>query len=414
MLRSSVATTQLFRGLIDNAFVGMIALEKSDNEFRVVFANPHALETLEISSGSDSEKNFRIESLFPSPEKIGAYLGFDLDMLNREGLNSEVMMRKLNDHHFLASIGIRHILVEGKSVVLFSFRDVTVERKMAREIQMKQSEIERAYSELLEQNGQLRQLDLAKDRFIALTTHELRTPLSAILATSDVLELKLYESEEQKEEFIRTISEQGRHLLALVNDVLDFAKIRAGKMEFYVEHIDLRRLISELSGNFGHMAAADLISIEVLPKHELEAAMEPKAWADLLRLKEIVNNVLSNAIKYNRKGGQVKVGLSRVTGEDGTEFARITVGDTGPGIAADKLESVFNEFETVENLARHHKGTGLGMPISRRLVESMGGRLTVTSVVGEGSEFYIDLPVNQILPENFYRSRPDLESDLAA
>lgn len=412
MLRSSLVANQLFRGLIDHAFVGMIALEKRVDGFHIIFANPHAFETLEISSGKDVEKHFKIDALFPSAERLGAYVGFNVEVLNREGLNTEMMMRKINGHHFLASVGIRHIVVDEKSIILISFRDVTIEMKMARELQMKQSEIERAYAELLEQNGQLRQLDLAKDKFIALTTHELRTPLSAILATADVLELGLYESEQQKEEFIRTISEQGRHLLDLVNDILDFAKIRAGKMEFYVELIDLRALVAKLAGNFVHMAAADSVVIEVLPaKEPNESSM---AWADLLRLKEILNNVLSNSIKYNRKGGRVIIGLSQETQADGLRFARVSVRDTGIGIAEDKLESVFNEFETVENLTRHHKGTGLGMPISRRLVESMGGRLTLKSVFGQGSEFYIDLPLDKILPEAFYRSRPDFESDLAA
>ncbi len=405
MGKAATLATELFRGLTENAAIGMIAFERkaSDGSLSVLFANAQAREILEWAEGVSLD----VQDLRPK-ENSGAPVEFREDSLSRDGLTPEVLMRRLNGHHFFASLTVKNVEVEGNSIALLSFRDVTIEVKLTRDLKAKQDEIERAYSELLEQNSQLKMLDQAKDKFIALTTHELRTPLSAILATADVLELKLYESEEQKEEFIRTISEQGRHLMELVNDILDFAKIRAGKMEFYVEHLELGSLIKKLISNFSHMAANDGIEMKI------EGVQSLHAWADLLRVKEILNNVLSNAIKYNRKKGRVVVTLSEHTEADGRRYSRVAVRDTGHGIPPDKISTVFNEFETVETVSRHHKGTGLGMPISKRLIESMGGLLTLSSEVGVGTVFYVDLPIDKVLAEDMYRSRPDYDADLAA
>lgn len=404
-MKNSEVASALFRGLVEHAVGGMLVLEETDTELNVIFANRVALECLELQTTAD----LRIDDLFPSASRVGPYTVFSREIMSRDGLTPEMMMRKSNHHYFLASVGVKRLEIEGQSMVLISFRDITIEKKLARDLQAKQVELERAYAELIEQNNQLKMLDQAKDKFIALTTHELRTPLAAILATSDFLELKLYESDEQRDEFIRTISEQGRHLMDLVNDVLDFAKIRAGKMEFFVEQIDIRGLLEKLSANFGHMAESENIrihtSFEDGPKY---------VWADLLRLKEIVNNVMSNAIKYNRVNGEVSLQLVHHQDGQGRACARVIVEDTGVGIPADKHESVFNEFETLEQVSRHHKGTGLGMPISRRLVESMGGSLTFDSEVGVGSKFYIDLPVDKVLAEDMYRSRPTGDVDFAA
>lgn len=398
-------TINLFREFVEHSVIGMVAFDDSG---KVIFSNSRAIEILEMAT----PKDWPITALFPDRERIGTYIPCTEELLRRDGLTSEVLVKKGNGHHFLASLSVRRYGVSaGEGFYLISFQDVTVEKKLSRELRAKQEEIERAYSELLEQNKQLKALDLAKDKFIALTTHELRTPLSAIVATADVLENRLYESEEQKEEFIRVIGEQGRHLMELVNDVLDFAKIRAGKMDFFVESIQLRPLLEKLAGSYGSMAEQERVSIKIdVP----DASFDDHAWADLIRLKEVINNVLSNAIKYNRADGTVTVALCKHTEASGGNFLRIAVTDTGVGIPGDKQDSVFNEFETVGHVSKHHKGTGLGMPISKRLMEQMGGRLSFTSNYGHGSTFNIDIPIDKVLTEDFYRSRPDLDSDLAA
>lgn len=395
--------SDLYKGLVDNATVGMVAFEDVGGHYVAKFSNFRALEILERKDGV----GWPCHDLFPQAGR-GNIIPFSPAFATREGLHPEVLMAKANGSPFVASAAIGRVQDDGKALLLLSFQDVSVEWKLARDLKAKQEEITRAYTELLEQNNQLKSLDQAKDKFIALTTHELRTPLSAILATADFLENKLYDTDEQRDEFIRTISEQGRHLMELVNDVLDFAKIRAGKMDFYVEEIDLTTLLKKTIANFKHMADQSGIALKIEGDDKTE-----RAWADLIRLREIINNVVSNAIKYNRENGSVTIRLSQVT-DDGGRFARITVTDTGVGIPQDKLEGVFNEFETVGHVSKHHKGTGLGMPISRRLVESMGGRLTLRSEYGVGSEFYIDIPVDKVLDEGMYRVRPSMDSDLVA
>ncbi|CAN5703659.1 hypothetical protein BH10BDE1_BH10BDE1_02470 [soil metagenome] len=395
----------LFQSLVDHSDVGLIALRGEPSVLDVVFINQYARDLLEFRD----DQTLRLEDMYPGSERGGHFKPLNAEILTREGRTPEVMIKKSNDHVFLASLGVKHLAVDGQNTILVSFRDLTVEKKLARDLHAKQFELERAYSELLEHNAQLKQLDQAKDRFIALTTHELRTPLSAILATADVLELKLYESDDQRDEFIRTIGEQGRHLLTLVNDVLDFAKIRAGKMDFYVEQIDLKALVRQMAKSFEHMALADNIRLDL----NLDGA-SGVAWADSLRMKEILSNVLSNAVKYNRPNGEVFIRLSDFVAEDERRYVRISVRDTGVGIPQDRMSSVFNEFETVGHVSRHHKGTGLGMPISKRLLESMSGRLTLESTVAVGTTFFVDVPVERLLSEEFYRSRPDSAGDFVA
>jgi signal transduction histidine kinase len=385
--------------IAEEAIMGIAVFDSSG---KCIYLNKLGREVLEIAAEGDFEL---VLGDIIAEDRTGLARGFKLELLQHEGLYQDIFMRKKNGHMLLANVGVKHAILEHVGDVhMVMFQDITIQKKLQREVQAKQDEINKAYQELLEQNKQLRELDLAKDKFIALTTHELRTPLSAIVATAEVLTLKLYESDVQKEEFIQTIHDQGLHLMELVNDILDFAKIRAGKMDFYVEQVDLRPLVKRLVTNFDHMASANEVTMSVVVPDE-----PVLAWTDVLRLKEVVNNVVNNAIKYNRSGGSVTITVAKGDGS-----ARVTVSDTGHGIPADKIKHVFNEFETVGHVATHHKGTGLGMPISRRLMQNMGGGLTLASVPGEGSSFYIDVPTDKVLSEDMYRSRPDSWGDQAA
>lgn len=436
------------------------------------------VETLHAGFASSNDDGTQIplelEDLLSNESKPGFGRGFTVDLLQNEGLYQDVLMKKKNGHMFVANLGVKHSeLANGETVIVLMFQDITVQKKLQRDIQAKQEEIHRAFTELLQQNEQLKQLDQAKDKFLALTSHELRTPLSAIVATAEVLTLGLYENEQQKEDFIQTIHAQGLELMELINDILDFAKIRAGKMDFYVESFDIGAMVGRLIANYEQAAAQASVSFD------WSAPSTPVfAWADRLRIKEVVNNVLSNAVKYNSAGGRVVVRVESVglgvradggglgaaesgairsesgagelgagelgAGESGrlsaesvvngselglvsgveigamssqssdSGFIRIRITDTGPGIPEDRLSAVFNEFETVGHISRHQKGTGLGMPISKKLMTGIGGDLTLESRVGTGSTFMIDIPVTKVLPPEVYRSRPDNDDDLAA
>jgi signal transduction histidine kinase len=218
--------------------------------------------------------------------------------------------------------------------------------------------------------------------------------------------MKLYDTDVQREEFIDMIHNEGKHLLELVNDVLDFAKIQAGKMDYYIEQKDLRALVSNEIELLQNMAAQDKIKVECLP-----SASKNICYFDELRLKQVVANIVNNAIKYNNPGGSVTIWI-----EDKGSSLELYVKDTGKGIKPEDQNKVFNEFETLGKVALHNKGTGLGMPITKRLLEGMGGTIQLTSEVGVGTTFWITLPTEKTLAAEFYRSRPgsdDIE-DLAA
>ena len=391
--------TNLYQVITEEAIMGILVFEESSSQ--CVYTNRLAQEILELSPDTPME-TIKLESLSPSSDRAG-FRSFTRELLSLEGLVRDVLIQKADSSPAVIDLGLRKLVLSGKTHYLLMFQDVTIQKKLQREITLKQQEIHNAYQELLVQNKQLKELDLAKDRFIALTTHELRTPLSAIFATSEVLKNKFYDTEEQRDEFIETVYEQATLLLELVNDILDFAKIQAGKMDFFVSLTDLRSVLDLQVSNFEQMAAKKKIKlIYHCPDGEVFC------YFDNIRLGEVIANVVNNAIKFTPEGGTVTVSV------DVSDPARVrlTVADTGHGIAAENIPKVFNEFETVGNIKTHQKGTGLGMPISKRIMEHMGGSISLESQLKKGTQFFIDIPAKKVLPETEYKERPAQVDDL--
>jgi signal transduction histidine kinase len=378
---------RLYQAVAEGAMFGIVVFDKVTSE--CLFINHMGVELL----GTETP---RMHELVPTMDKP-PFKSFSEDLLQHDGLYHDIVINTVSNMSFIGNLGVRVLEVDDHTAYVLMFQDVTLQKKLQREIMAKQTEIKAAFEELLKQNRQLRDLDLAKDRFIALTTHELRTPLSAMVASSEILKLGLYDSPEQMREFIDMIYDQGLHLQDLVNDILDFAKIQAGKMDFYLELDDPAKIAESVLRNFESMAENN----QVILKFEAPL-QEVRCYFDDLRLKQITANMINNAIKYNRPGGHVRVYF-----EETADTVRIMVEDTGPGIEAAEFPKVFNEFETVGHVAQHHKGTGLGMPISRKLAEGMGGKLLLRSTVGHGSTFWVELPKTRIMEENFYRPRPE-------
>jgi len=340
----------------------------------------------------------------PSGEARSHFLPFSPEFLRHDGLYQDIMLRRPDGQSFVANVGIRSVTVDQHFLSILMFQDVTLQKKLQRDITAKQNEIKAAHEELLKQNRQLKELDLAKNRFIAVTTHELRTPLSAMIASAEILKLGLYDNPEQMHEFIDIINEQGKQLSDLVNDILDFAKIQAGKMDFYIEYQDMLPLLQNILRNFGDMAQGNKVTI-----HADNLGVDACCYFDELRLKQIFSNIINNAIKYNKQGGSLTVTI-----EETKEQVKVLFQDTGKGIPQDQFDKVFNEFETVGNVSEHHKGTGLGMPISRKLIEGMGGKIEFTSELGVGTNFWVTIPKERVLTGDVYRPRPEKSGDLAA
>lgn len=222
----------------------------------------------------------------------------------------------------------------------------------------------------------------AKSEFLSRMSHELRTPMNAVLGFAQLLELG--ELDDEQRESIDQILRAGNHLLGLINEVLDVARIEAGKLSLSLESVDPEDALAEAVDLIKPLAAARGITMTV----EEEGA-DACEHADRQRLKQVLLNLLSNAVKYNREDGRVVVRLEQKP----DERFRIAVSDTGPGISPQQQERLFSPFERLDADAGSGsvEGTGLGLTLSKGLAEAMGGRLGVDSRVGEGSTFWIDL-----------------------
>lgn len=252
----------------------------------------------------------------------------------------------------------------------------------------------RLNAELEKRARELQELDRVKSAFLANMSHELRTPLNSILGFSDVmLEGLDGELTEYMDNDLRLIQKNGRHLLNLINDILDMSKIESGRMSLHPESFNIYNTIHEVCSITSSLASEKNIALFI----EDDSARDIEIYADDTRIRQVMINLVNNAIKFTEKG-KIALALKRL------DCARIliTVKDTGIGIPLDKLEMIFQEFTQVDtSTTRKVGGTGLGLPISRRLVEMHGGRLWAesTGVEGQGSTFFVELPLEAKLTD---------------
>jgi signal transduction histidine kinase/CheY-like chemotaxis protein len=227
----------------------------------------------------------------------------------------------------------------------------------------------------------------AKSAFLANMSHELRTPMNAIIGYSEML-VEDAEDEEYDELIpdMNKINSAGRHLLALINDILDLSKIEAGRMDLYLEWFELTRLLSETEATVAPLMGKNNNEFIIDAADNLSVMR-----ADLTKVRQSITNLLSNAAKFT-DNGMVTLAARRENRPDG-DWIVFDVSDTGIGIPEDKLEHIFGEFtQADDSTTRNYGGTGLGLVISRRFCRMMGGDITVTSEVGAGSTFTVALP----------------------
>ena len=228
----------------------------------------------------------------------------------------------------------------------------------------------------------------SKSAFLANMSHELRTPLNAIMGYAEMIREELVESDQGS--LVRDIDRvmfAARHLLLVIQDVLDLSRIEAGRLDMYPQAVDLPTLLEEVRATLQPSvdSAGNRLAVRV-------ALPRPVLWTDPLRLQQVLLNLLGNANKFTR-GGDITL-AARELHERGAGWIVLEVIDTGIGIPADKLEAVFEAFTQADNEAtRRFGGTGLGLTISKRLCEMLGGSIAVVSVFGEGSTFSVRLPL---------------------
>lgn len=264
--------------------------------------------------------------------------------------------------------------VRGQRLIYAVARDITEIKEAAKKIGQQNRELEA-------RNREVEQATKLKSKFLASMSHELRTPLNAIVGFSGLLADETAGTLNQKQRrYLSHIQNGSNHLLRMINDVLDLSKIEAGQLEIRNEEFQVRDLLPEVLATIRPLASAKNIELS----YHLEA--RNAIYADPVRLKQILYNLLSNALKFTPESGQI-----RVESADENNMVRMTVADTGIGIHAAEHDSVFEEFRQVEG-ERAKEGTGLGLAITRRLVEQQGGRIWLESEPDKGARFNFTLP----------------------
>jgi signal transduction histidine kinase len=266
----------------------------------------------------------------------------------------------------------RAFLVDGRSVshMVGLLRDVTDE-VTAHHAQLEEGAAQRTY--------------LARREFLSRVSHELRTPLNAVIGFSELLEQQIFGTLNDKQRtYVSNVLVSGRHLLQLVNDILDISKVEAGRMDLVYERTPIGSIVDVVRGVIGAVATKRGINLEVALPPGL-----PDVYIDPGRIKQVLYNLISNAIKFTPRGGAV-----RLAARADARSLVVSVSDTGIGIARADLPRLFREFEQLaQPNGTRPEGTGLGLALSRRLVELHGGRVEVESELGRGSTFSVHLPL---------------------
>jgi PAS domain S-box-containing protein len=294
-------------------------------------------------------------------------------LLNRR--TSIIALHK-DGHEFPAEISISPVLIGSKYIFNVFLRDVTETKRAQRQIEEQNRQLE-IHSLEVQRATRL------KSEFLASMSHELRTPLNAIVGFSDLLAEETAGALNPKQKrFVGHVHNGAKHLLALINDILDLSKIEAGQLEVFPENVSLQNPLTEVLSLIQPLTDKREIALNVTRE-------ELTVYADGMRLKQVLYNLLSNAVKFTPERGSISVEAHAEGGQ-----VHVSVSDTGVGIRKEDQAIIFDEFRQVGESAKGIKeGTGLGLAITRKLVEQQGGAITVASEPGKGSRFTFTIPI---------------------
>jgi PAS domain S-box-containing protein len=345
---------------------------------RIVLANRQADELFGYPEGE--LRGQLLEVLIPQRYRsahVGQRVAYSLAPSQRPmGMGRELYGLRRGGEEFPVEISLSPLPTEEGTLVVSAIRDISERKRIEHALQ--------------EKNAELADASLAKDRFLSSMSHELRTPLNAIIGFTGTLLMQLpgpVNTEQERQ--LRTIQSSARHLLSLINDILDITKIASGKVELNRECFDCRQLVREVAAMFAPLAQARGLGLRV---RQAERGMS--VCTDRRAVQQIVINLMNNAIKFTEQG-EVRVEVDIEEGSRGRAVL-IDVIDTGIGIAPDKLGLLFKPFTQIDQgNTRQFEGTGLGLHLSERLASLIGARIVVRSEPGQGSVFTLRLPFAQ-------------------
>jgi len=386
---SQVDAEERHRIVVENAVEAIITIDSGG----IIQSFNKAAETLLHYSRTEAIGQ-NISMMLPDDHAVqhDAYLARYLDTRKAHiiGIGRDVDARRKDGSTFPAHLSVSQHDVGGTILFTGLLRDIS---------EQKESEVM-----LIQAKNESERANRAKSEFLSSMSHELRTPLNAVLGFAQMLEYNPAEPlSVTQQESVDLIKRGGAHLLTLINEILELAKIESGRLDLSIETVDLAKTIDDCAS----IAKATAMNRDIVLANASADKKLPYVQADNTRLKQVLLNLLSNAVKYNKDAGHVTIDANET--QDG--FMRVSVSDTGIGLSEREKKKIFEPFERLGKQSEAIEGTGIGLTITKQLVNLMSGRIGFESEIGKGSTFWIDIPKSDKgSKKKLKRRRSDLEA----